>query len=387
MDPTKKNRPIVLVMLMALVAAAFAMLGPTAQAAATTNATAATATCPTHLWERDIARSHEEYKFKKSVPDFKTQHWAKYQKHVKGRVEKKYGNSWYDTGVNFDWTKWEGDFWNTSGSFKIRDWSDTPSPDVIEEGGHSSISDTYQQNGYTYRWVSEYYSYRVIARETRQIQTGSHWEYYLPGGGSSLTNTDANWTTETPGAPWVQFDQRTVQDQPIHQGPVRSVNEPDRAPYPNVPWTKIPGTEEPCPTPPPSDECPYIDGNQPPDTDCTPDVRKPRASVNAYCVTENIGEGVARLNNKKSTVLQKFRIKGAGINKLVKVRAGKSKPVNLFGLKVGGIVKVLSGGEVLDHDKVEMRPVCQPAPPPHTGSKVMKVLKQAFLNRFRAAPA
>ena len=37
--------------------------------------------------------------------------------------------------------------------------------------------------------------------------------FYLPGGGQSTDNTDANWTTEVPSAPWVKIDERKVVDQ------------------------------------------------------------------------------------------------------------------------------------------------------------------------------
>jgi len=36
--------------------------------------------------------------------------------------------------------------------------------------------------------------------------------YYLPGGGQSDTNTNANWTTDTPSAPWVKIDEKKVVD-------------------------------------------------------------------------------------------------------------------------------------------------------------------------------
>lgn len=290
---------IVAGIILALVGSVLGLLGSAAPA----GATGSTGDDCTYEWVRSIAQSHPEYKYKKTIPavagvkeykykkevkTYKTQHWAKYQKHVKGRVEKHVSGSWRDTGTDFDWTKWEGDFWNTTGSFKVRDWADTASPDVIEEGGHGSVSDTYVQNGYTYRLQSERYSYRVIDRQTREVQTGSTWEYsdwttevrgapwikveerwktepvpaydvyYVTGGGSTTTNTDANWTRDTPGSPWVKFDQRTVQDQPINQGPVRSANEPDRGQYPNVPWTKVPGSGicvVDVPTVPVIDEC------------------------------------------------------------------------------------------------------------------------------------
>ena len=151
--------------------------------------------------------SHQEYKYKKTVPAvegvkeyryrkaiMKTQYWAKYQKHVAGRVEKWNGSSWYDTGSDFGWTKWEGDFWNTTGSFQTRDWADAASPDVIEEGGHGGVSDSFTNNGYTYRHQAERYSYRVIERLTRQVSTGTY-EY-------------SAWTTQVWGAPWEKVEER-----------------------------------------------------------------------------------------------------------------------------------------------------------------------------------
>lgn len=127
------------------------------------------------------------------------------------------------------------------------------------------------------------------------------------------------------------------------------------------------------PPPPPSYECPpgttWVDSDGDGVVDqgeCDKLVHKPRASVNASCVTQNYGEGVATLKNKGDFV-EKFRIVRSGSDVFVKLRPGKSKTVNLFGLKVGSVVKVKSRGDVLDRDKVEMRPVCQPAPTPHTG--------------------
>ena len=36
--------------------------------------------------------------------------------------------------------------------------------------------------------------------------------FYLPGGGQSDTNTNANWTTDTPSAPWVKIEEKKVVD-------------------------------------------------------------------------------------------------------------------------------------------------------------------------------
>ena len=277
--------------------------GLAVSAVPSTAATAGTETCE---WVRSIPQSHQEFKYKQTIPavagvkeylykkevkTYKTLHWAKYQKHVKGRIEKKRDGYWLDTGSDFDWTRWEGDFWNTTGSFKVRDWADTPSPDVIEEGGHSAVSDVYTQNGYYYRWAAERYSYRVIDRDTREVLVSSTWVssgwttdilgspwikvderwkiepvpaydvFYVTGGTSTTTNTDANWTTDMPGSAWTQFDQRIVQDQPINQGPVRSAEAPPLnydGVNSDVPWTKVDGScisTVAVPTVPVLDEC------------------------------------------------------------------------------------------------------------------------------------
>lgn len=99
-----------------------------------------------------------------------------------------------------------------------------------------------------------------------------------------------------------------------------------------------------------------------------PQVIKPTASINATCVTRRYGEGVAQLNAGSTNA--RFLIKGAGKHKVVWVAAGSSKTVNLHGLKVGKVVKVINHHKVLAHDKVERRPVCTPAPPPHTGKRL-----------------
>lgn len=46
------------------------------------------------------------------------------------------------------------------------------------------------------------------------------------------------WLTFMLGDPWLLVDERTVQDEPIVQGPVRSADEPDRGDYPDVAWVK-----------------------------------------------------------------------------------------------------------------------------------------------------
>jgi hypothetical protein len=122
-----------------------------------------------------------------------------------------------------------------------------------------------------------------------------------------------------------------------------------------------------CTTPPPPDYCPTVPGNQPVGSVCVPP-SKPKASIHATCVTTHYGEGVARLKNKGG-IVEMFRIKGAGIDRMVKLGVGRSKTVNLTGLTVGGVVKVMAHGKVLASDRVELRPACQPAPPPDTGSR------------------
>ena len=144
----------------------------------------------------------KEYTYKKPVATYKTQHWAKYQKYVQGKVQKNVNNSWTNYST-FDWEKWAGSLWNTTGTFQTRDWSDTASPDVIAEGAHNSTSATYSS---IYRKVSQRYSYRVIERQTRQVQTGTTYEY-------------KDWTTEVLGAPWVKTGERVkVAAVPAHWG-------------------------------------------------------------------------------------------------------------------------------------------------------------------------
>jgi len=179
----------------------------------------------TFAWERDIPQSHVERKFKKVVKDYKTQ-WY-FTKYTHTKTKPKHGQ-WSDYGP---WTQWT--------PITHESWEDNNVPALGSPAYHGS--GTYSDGT---QWYREWQARNT--GQTRQVQTGSHYVYYLTGGGSSTTNTDANWTTDTPGSPWVQFDQRTVQDPPIHQGPVRSATEPDRGEYPNVPWTKIPGSEE-CP--------------------------------------------------------------------------------------------------------------------------------------------
>ncbi|MEO5499129.1 MAG: hypothetical protein ABIR46_01355 [Candidatus Saccharimonadales bacterium] len=158
---------------------------------------------------------------------------------------------------------------------------------------------------------------------------------------------------------------------------------------PDMPGTQTPGTVCTTPPPPVTDACPNMPGNQPTGTVCvtptptpvpvptttptptpTPEPVKdnPSAMVNASCVTEHFGEGVARLNNKKSGVKNTFRIVKSGPDKVVTLKASKKRSVMLTGLKVGSLVKVMSGGKLLAKTKVPGG--CEPTPSPDTGFRM-----------------
>lgn len=126
-------------------------------------------------------------------------------------------------------------------------------------------------------------------------------------------------------------------------------------PVPPTPPTPVPPTPVP-PTPVPPTPTPE------------PVVDNPSASVNASCVTARFGEARVVLNNKRSTVKNTFRIVRFGHDKVVTLKAGAKKVLNLTGLKVGSVVKVKSGGKLLAKTRVPHG--CQPTPVPDTGFRM-----------------
>lgn len=274
-------------------AAVFGLGGP-AQGA-TSSTTTDPPACGSYKWDRTYVPTYvanrfkqpmpatpgvKQYKFEKTVKDFK----IKYQYQKETRTKVKHGNAPWEPYGNWSW-------WSPP-SYQ---WSYN-NVDVLE-GPAQHGSGTYSHNGHTDQWYREY---RYVKNgNTESVQTGSHQEYYVPGGASSLTNTDANWTTDTPGSPWVKIagverykpgsepqpaynlyyvqggtpsrneadaswvrqgqgpgspwqvfgDPKTFNDTPVYETYGYSVNEPPRGAYPNVPWNKIPGTQVDCPNP------------------------------------------------------------------------------------------------------------------------------------------
>jgi hypothetical protein len=277
------------------VALLFSVLGFVGSAPANATGSSSEPECGSWKWDRTVVPTYvaskykktmpatpgvKEYKFKKSVKDYKTEY--QYQKETRTKVKHGSG-SWEPYG---NWTWW------SPPSYK---WSFS-NVEVLE-GPAAHGSGSYSHNGHTDQWYREY---RYVKNGvTRPVENGSHWEYYLTGGGSSLTNTDDNWTTDTPGSPWVKIPgverwkpgsepqpaydlyyvqgeqpsrnsadaswvrqgqgpgspwqvfegPQTFNDAPVYQTYGYSLNEPPRGEYPNVPWNKIPGTQVECPNP------------------------------------------------------------------------------------------------------------------------------------------
>lgn len=166
----------------------------------------------TWAWQRDIPQSHKEYRW---------QAVFKKGKELKG---------WYVTGSN----TWHGPNYGNPVS-DPNQWYELPEHkqpdrfDGIPPTGTVPLNVYGGPNG-----------------QSAQYRYGVSYDVYYPGPGANNWTTNPNAPSAPEGSSWGDRIERTVQDTPIHQGPVRSVNEPSRGQYPNVPWTKIPGSEE-CP--------------------------------------------------------------------------------------------------------------------------------------------
>ncbi|HEY1085985.1 MAG TPA: hypothetical protein VGE34_04655 [Candidatus Saccharimonadales bacterium] len=240
-------------------------------------------------WNRSIPQEHTEYKYKKEVIDEKTQwYFVKYTR-IKTRTwvegEPATPDQWWNWSPNNtqgpqDYEPafptdprgtWQGPHnnggpqQNTYGTFKTgspgnsnwfhrehgtpgvaghwSDWSDFGPWERWSPDTHTSWQDNnvealgqpaFHASG-TYQDGTQWYREWQVRNtgETRVVETGSTWEY-------------SDWTTDELGDPWVKVDERSVQDDPIVQGPVRSANEPDRGDYPDVPWVKD-GESKVCP--------------------------------------------------------------------------------------------------------------------------------------------
>jgi hypothetical protein len=146
----------------------------------------------------------------------------------------------------------------------------------------------------------------------------------------------------------------------------------------------------PCPTtppPPPPVVTPPVPPVVVPPVVTPPAKFNPTAKIKSSCVTAQWGEAVAVLNNKKSDEKKaRFTIVKPGRDKIVKVKAGDKKRVILTGLRVGSVLKVKVGGEVLDKTRVPKG--CEKPEDPNTGFRTIagKVLdKVAFWKRNTTA--
>lgn len=199
--------------------------------------------------------SHPEFKYSKSVEDFKTQyHFRKFtQTRTKAPATAGY---WQEFSPTYPKTFTGPPSYPTDsrGKWSAKKTNGGPQPDasgVFQNGGGNgswfyraqAVTTDWSAYGPWTAWVPETHTSwqdsdnplgspefhgsgtysdgtkweRVwqarFDGQTREVSVGSHTEFYLTGGGSSATNTEANWTVETPGEPWTEIDKRKVFDQ------------------------------------------------------------------------------------------------------------------------------------------------------------------------------
>ncbi|MEO5690638.1 MAG: hypothetical protein ABIQ64_00445 [Candidatus Saccharimonadales bacterium] len=209
----------------------------------------------TWSWTRVIPQSHQEYKYEKTVAAIEGVKEYKYKKLIEGTEagpdlwwvwapnDTKGPQDYEPVFPEDDRGKWVGPKENggprqdTFGTFQTS--NNGNSNWFHREHGTPGTEDSWEES----EWTTE-------VRGEPWILIDERWKVE-PVPAQTVKYNDGNWTTDTPGEPWVKVDERTVQDKSINQGPVRSADEPDRGEYPDVPWTKVPGSEECDTTPPP----------------------------------------------------------------------------------------------------------------------------------------
>ena len=254
--PPKKVRKRVSIATIAAFALSMVMVGFAAPATATPQPP--TDQCVIKVVHHD-EESHQERKYSQATPgkDATSHTEYRYQTRTKvyGEIEHKYIKSKYDF-VDGGTTKVNGQtvsgHWVDSGSttwHAIPDsvinavWGSGGVPSQYIGGSESNPKGSVQLTMYGGPNVTVPYYAAVsqtdagytawgpwsgwsttnpgASNDTRNVESKSVSDnnavpaktvYYLPGGGQSDTNTAANWTTETPSAPWTQIEERKVVD-------------------------------------------------------------------------------------------------------------------------------------------------------------------------------
>lgn len=210
------------VLVAAAVAATGALFAPTAQAAPKQQEVCYDISyVHEQRWSKEVPGekevSHQEYKYKRQVPKFKTVY--QWEKWVKGTKEKRgYHGQWIPDG-NFDWR----DFPNAG--------------PVWADGGSGPHHSTWTENNVRYTSTEFKYVKTGVTKEepdgtkteyTEWVKSkpeGEGWTkidertvvdteavpgytlYYVPGGDHTRTLGESNWTTDTPEG-WTFVDER-----------------------------------------------------------------------------------------------------------------------------------------------------------------------------------
>ena len=165
--------------------------------------------------------------------------------------------------------------------------------------------------------------------------------YYLPGGGTSATLSDVNWTTATLAAPWTLADEQTVTDQAAYDETL--VLEP--ATTTTVTITDTPASDEvvrQCTPNPPAETTAPDDGSMPDTTPAQPEVRT-AAVVHCGAMTSRITLRVrADGSVRRTAVGTRITISGLPVGRSLSGTAtlygpSATKAVSLAGPQVGTV--------------------------------------------------
>jgi hypothetical protein len=235
------------------------VLGGAAASANALQLTTGTKTDCSWEWTRTLPVPHQEYKYEKTVPAVEGVKEFKYKKLIEGTPAGP--NLWWvwapnDTKGPQDYEpvfpeddrgKWVGPKENggprqdTFGTFQTSDNGN--SNWFHREHGTPGTEDSWEYSD----WTTE-------VRGEPWVLVDERWKVE-PQPEKTVLYKDGAWTTDVLGAPWVKIAERTVNgDEFIAEGPVRSSQEPDRGDYPDIPWTKVPGSEKCTDNPPPGDK-------------------------------------------------------------------------------------------------------------------------------------
>ncbi|GEM_PF-1963395 len=296
---------------------------------ATASATSNTKEC-THEWERSIPMSHTEWRFRTRVPLY----GEKEIKDVKG----------------YDFVS--GGTTRVNGHVIPGHWEPSPGwhtiPDVVINAvwGPDGIPDNVLGEGNVNLRV--YGGPNVVVRyNAHKVQTDE---------GYTDWSDWSDWSTTNPGPETDTRDveTRSVQDEPLYQRE-RSAEEPPRGNYPDIPWTKIPGTDEGCYECPEGTEWVDEDGDGEVDEgECEVPEEPTPASGNLDVDCKRIVTGVMNARSDRDTVFY-VNTWSPGISNPRKaatsvryvVEAGDSEPLR-FRSHTGTRVTLKSGGERLD---------------------------------------